>query len=73
MYVTDFPSNNLIKKCSKFTILVVLIDVRKICMKCEYVAGKFVNGKLFKIPVIKTLLATALCFEKLIFRVVVLV
>ena len=42
-------------------------------MKCEYVADKFVNGKLFKIPVIKTLLATALCFEKLIFRVVVLV
>lgn len=38
-------------------ILVVLIDIRKICMKCTYVAGKFVNWKLFKIPVIKTLLA----------------
>jgi hypothetical protein len=53
--------------------LLVLIDVRKFCMKYKYVAGKFVNRKLFKIPIIKTLHATALCFEKLIFRIVFLI
>jgi len=45
-------------QCSKFTyllvlFLVVLIDLRKICMKCKYVAGNFLNRKLFKILAIK--------------------
>ena len=54
-------------------LVACIVDVRKICIKCKYVAGKSVNWKHFKIPVIKTLLATALCFEKPIFRIVFLI